>query len=349
MTLPPLSLDDIRVAGPDRDNAEAFDPAETWCLACDKIAEGYTADTVAGLLLDMPLTETSLLWQWWEDECRSVLEDSHGRDANCPDLALAVAIAAEDAREWRLPLIDPYSVLVVMDRGDELYDENCQMRALCQAVLKCSQAAAWLARLSPPEDYLPPAPTLFHAIEAAVLDFRNGIEPRPIPLDAIGTVCNWAEAFFSQAADDDEVSAEEEEQREEGRAALDLVNSWLTAEPPADLAERDAPVVSENAQMREVLADARTLIAEWQTTHVYDMDGGDVIPTTDAGTVLLARIAALIGEPAGATGGDEPDDRCTGPKGHEWSYTGTAYGGDDERWQGEGRVFCIHCGADGDA
>ena len=35
--------------------------------------------------------------------------------------------------------------------------------------------------------------------------------------------------------------------------------------------------------------------------------------------------------------------------GHEWAYTGTAYGGEDERWSGEGRCYCVHCGADGDA
>jgi hypothetical protein len=40
---------------------------------------------------------------------------------------------------------------------------------------------------------------------------------------------------------------------------------------------------------------------------------------------------------------------CTDPKGHEWEYTGSAYGGDDDRWCGEGRCYCIHCGADGDA
>lgn len=33
---------------------------------------------------------------------------------------------------------------------------------------------------------------------------------------------------------------------------------------------------------------------------------------------------------------------------HEWVYTGTAYGGDDERYHGEGRVYCSKCGADGD-
>lgn len=47
----------------------------------------------------------------------------------------------------------------------------------------------------------------------------------------------------------------------------------------------------------------------------------------------------------------EPDDpdACTNPDGHEFEHTGTAYGGDDPRWHGEGRCYCIHCGADGDA
>jgi hypothetical protein len=46
---------------------------------------------------------------------------------------------------------------------------------------------------------------------------------------------------------------------------------------------------------------------------------------------------------------DEPDERCSNPDGHQWVYTGTQYGGDDERWGGEGRVYCAYCGADGDA
>jgi hypothetical protein len=46
---------------------------------------------------------------------------------------------------------------------------------------------------------------------------------------------------------------------------------------------------------------------------------------------------------------DGPPDRCTSPTGHQWSYSGTAYGGDDARYHGEGVVRCIHCGADGDA
>lgn len=47
---------------------------------------------------------------------------------------------------------------------------------------------------------------------------------------------------------------------------------------------------------------------------------------------------------------EEPNENgCTSPGGHEWAYTGTVYGGDDESYFGEGRCYCIHCGADGDA
>lgn len=40
---------------------------------------------------------------------------------------------------------------------------------------------------------------------------------------------------------------------------------------------------------------------------------------------------------------------CGYEGGHSWSYTGTAYGGDDESFHGEGRCYCCLCGADGDA
>lgn len=48
-------------------------------------------------------------------------------------------------------------------------------------------------------------------------------------------------------------------------------------------------------------------------------------------------------EDAAAIGSDNPF--CA----HEWSYSGTAYGGDDESYHGEGRCRCSLCGADGDA
>lgn len=40
---------------------------------------------------------------------------------------------------------------------------------------------------------------------------------------------------------------------------------------------------------------------------------------------------------------------CARTVGHRWAYTGSAYGGDDESYDGEGRCYCAHCGADGDA
>lgn len=52
---------------------------------------------------------------------------------------------------------------------------------------------------------------------------------------------------------------------------------------------------------------------------------------------------------AGEAPEDDPEPVCSDPGGHVFKETGTAYGGDDERWMGEGRSLCIHCGADGDA
>jgi hypothetical protein len=45
------------------------------------------------------------------------------------------------------------------------------------------------------------------------------------------------------------------------------------------------------------------------------------------------------------------DDDCGGDAycDHDWACTGSAYGGDDDRWHGEGRMYCAKCGADGDA
>jgi len=34
---------------------------------------------------------------------------------------------------------------------------------------------------------------------------------------------------------------------------------------------------------------------------------------------------------------------------HDWIYTGTSYGGDDESYHGDGRVYCSLCGLDGDS
>lgn len=50
---------------------------------------------------------------------------------------------------------------------------------------------------------------------------------------------------------------------------------------------------------------------------------------------------------------DEEPSQCTGECkgmcGENWVCSGTAYGGDDESYHGEGRCYCMFCGADGDA
>lgn len=97
----------------------------------------------------------------------------------------------------------------------------------------------------------------------------------------------------------------------------------------------------------------------------YDVDGADdtlAVPQDGGGTSpanvwrphleadpdgFVSKVTALLD----ARYGDEPEpdpDGCSDPGGHEFAYTGTAYGGDDPSYGGEGRCFCIHCGADGD-
>lgn len=70
---------------------------------------------------------------------------------------------------------------------------------------------------------------------------------------------------------------------------------------------------------------------------------------------MLRRSAPLV--PArvvlafcrGAGGASLAQLECEMTVGHKWAYTGTAYGGDDESYRGEGRAYCCICGADGDA
>jgi hypothetical protein len=62
-----------------------------------------------------------------------------------------------------------------------------------------------------------------------------------------------------------------------------------------------------------------------------------------------AAIAQAEGRPAPAYDDDDPYPGCTNPRGHSWAYSGSAYGGDDDSYHGEGRCYCENCGADGDA
>lgn len=77
----------------------------------------------------------------------------------------------------------------------------------------------------------------------------------------------------------------------------------------------------------------------------FDLSAESVVALRAA----IALEAAAQAKPADYGDDDSYPPPCTNPGGHEFECTGTAYGGDDERWHGEGRSLCIHCGADGDA
>lgn len=72
----------------------------------------------------------------------------------------------------------------------------------------------------------------------------------------------------------------------------------------------------------------------------------------------LATMRDEDGEPlCDGCAGVEPEEddplmdyppRCTNPGGHKFVHTGTAYGGDDTSYFGEGRCYCAYCGLDGD-
>ena len=55
--LPPLSLDDLRVTEPDRDSEARFDAWETMGAARGAMRRGYSAETVAAVLMDLPPAE----------------------------------------------------------------------------------------------------------------------------------------------------------------------------------------------------------------------------------------------------------------------------------------------------
>lgn len=100
-------------------------------------------------------------------------------------------------------------------------------------------------------------------------------------------------------------------------------NATLALLFPSDVDGREAA-------KRELTATGRTKV------------GGGAAPLF---LLVVAGTSGCVGNPDD----DEPGDRCTSPFGHEWAFTGSAYGGDDDSYHGEGRCYCVNCGADGDA
>jgi hypothetical protein len=132
-TLPALTLDDIRVAEPDRDNEVAFDASETWIAACAKISDGgYSADDVANVLLTLPPEELDELRQDWIAHCQSTLDHLEGMALWAADIPLARALDRLDPNnvDWPLPYLNAGEACAVLDERDNLRAENARLRAL---------------------------------------------------------------------------------------------------------------------------------------------------------------------------------------------------------------------------
>lgn len=126
--------------------------------------------------------------------------------------------------------------------------------------------------------------------------------------------------------------------------------------------------------MTDPCAPSRVVAVQGETLELYDPAQADrflgFVTSYQAAErlqlqsefLLAQRIVSAASSPDYDDDGEDPvallidqvdDERDPGQRGpcpgHVWVYTGTAYGGDDESFHGEGRVYCENCGADGDA
>lgn len=113
----PLTLDDVRVASPDRDNAEVFDPGATWGQACGYVAGGYAAAEVAALLMELDDGDLKVLREW--SNYYATTADGTGLiSASDADLPLLAALNKLDTLKWELPPIEPESALAILRERD---------------------------------------------------------------------------------------------------------------------------------------------------------------------------------------------------------------------------------------
>ena len=145
LSLPPLTLDDLRVAEPDRDNAEAFDAATTWWMACDAIYAGHPAATIAALLLTLPAGELDGLAEEWKSHTQGTLScpAQDGRAFTCSDLRLCMALQEidPDREAWVCaPTLDPASLWETVRDFDAMEAEIVRLR---QIAADAGQVAKW--------------------------------------------------------------------------------------------------------------------------------------------------------------------------------------------------------------
>ncbi len=93
----------------------------------------------------------------------------------------------------------------------------------------------------------------------------------------------------------------------------------------------------ENSEMADI-SGGDQLCAEWR-------GGGRMTNAEVRGLVKRLNDAKCVEQHEPGQEAPSAEETCD----HDWVYTGIQYGGDDESYHGEGRVYCSKCGADGDA
>lgn len=170
--LAPITLDALAVYEPDRDNEAWFNATETWANACDAIRDGHPIADVAAALMELPEDDLGALALDWRDHTLDTLQSpaESGRDINCPDIQLAMALIELDpARDdlWScVPALSPESIIeTVQELGearetiprltaerDELLEMLRELTTITQAagirVPAVGRAAAMAERLS---------------------------------------------------------------------------------------------------------------------------------------------------------------------------------------------------------
>lgn len=106
----PLSLDDIASYGPDRDNERVFRPGATWEQACGFVLGGYSAEEVAGIILDLPIDDLV--------ELRDLVADPPVIPGS-PAMRILRQLALLDSDIW-VPTFSTAGVYDLVDQRDNL-------------------------------------------------------------------------------------------------------------------------------------------------------------------------------------------------------------------------------------
>lgn len=125
---PTISLDDIRIVEPDRDNLAVFNAKATWDQAVALVEEDHDPDAVAEVLLTLDQGEMHEVWRAAPIASRG----SAPVDAMESESILCVALMQLDSsRDWQ-PTYIPATVAALLKTVSEIHEES---QAMALAIL----------------------------------------------------------------------------------------------------------------------------------------------------------------------------------------------------------------------